>query len=210
MFEFFTVDFRIFFDYAVLVRTVLHIDFDSFFASVEEQSNFSLRGKVFGVTATNGRTCIIASSKSAKRYGIKTGTRVYEAKKLYPNIVLIPANFPKYWEVSKELLKIASDYTPYVELFSIDEVFMDITATKHLFEETTGVVQRMKTRIKNEIGEYITVSIGISYNKLLAKLASGLEKPDGLVEITPEGVERIYAKAKLTAFVVSASGLRSV
>lgn len=179
-------------------KTILHIDFDSFFASVEEQHDPKLRGKVFGVTAQNGRNCIIASSKAAKRYGIKTGSRSYEAKKLYPAIQLIPANFPKYWEVSKKFLNIAKDYTPLVELFSIDEVFMNITSTKHLFEEATGIINKMRSRIKNEIGEYVTVSVGISYNKLLAKLASGLEKPNGLIEIKPQDVDRIYAKANLT------------
>lgn len=179
-------------------KTILHIDFDSFFASVEEQHNPQLRGKVFGVTAQNGRNCIIASSKAAKQYGIKTGSRAYEAKKLYPTIQLISADFPKYWEVSKKFLNIAKDYTPMVELFSIDEVFMDITSTKHLFGETKGIVKRIKTRIRDEIGEFVTVSVGISYNKLLAKLASGLEKPSGLVEIKPQNVKQIFKKAKLT------------
>lgn len=180
------------------MRTILHIDFDSFFASVEEQHNPKLAGKVFGVTATNGRTCIIASSKAAKKFGIKTGFRSYEAKRIYSGIIFIPADFPKYWEVSQKFLNIAKDYSPFVELFSIDEVFMDITKTSHLFDGTVGIVNRIKTRIKNEIGQYVTVSIGISHNKLLAKLASGLGKPNGIIEIKPEDVERIFAKVKLT------------
>lgn len=181
-----------------MLRHILHIDFDSFFASVEEQYNPHLAGKVFGVTAQNGRTCIIASSKKAKKFGIKTGFRSYEAQKIYPGIILIPADFPKYWEVSKKFLTIASNYSPFVELFSIDEVFIDTTTTNHLFDGPQAVAKRIKTRIQKDIGEHVTVSIGLSYNKLLAKLASGLEKPNGFVEIKPDTVEQIYAKAKLT------------
>lgn len=181
-----------------MLRQILHIDFDSFFASVEEQHNPKLQAKVFGVTAQNGRTCIIASSKEAKKLGIKTGCRSFEAEKIYPGIVLIPADFSKYWEVSKKFLTIASNYSPFVELFSIDEVFIDTTTTNHLFDGPQGIAKRIKTRIQKDIGEHVTVSIGLSYNKLLAKLASGLEKPNGFVEIKPDTVEQIYAKAKLT------------
>jgi DNA polymerase-4 len=86
--------------------TILHIDFDSFFASVEQQFNPKLRGKPLGVTAANGRTCIIASSREAKRLGIKTGSRTYEAFKVCPNLSLVKADFVKYFEVSKKFLNI--------------------------------------------------------------------------------------------------------
>lgn len=179
-------------------RIILHIDFDSFFASVEQQCNPSLQGKPIGVTAQNGRTCIIASSKEAKVLGIKTGARSYEAKRICPSIILVPADFVKYFEVSKKFLNICKDYSPHVELFSIDEVFMDITSTQNLFGGIYGIVNKIKLRIKKEIGERITVSIGISHNKLLAKLASGLKKPNGIFEIKKEDVENIYKNAKLT------------
>ena len=179
-------------------RIILHIDFDSFFASVEQQSNPLLRGKPLGVTAANGRTCIIASSREAKRLGIKTGARTYEAIKVCPNLNLAKADFVKYFEVSKKFLNICKDYSPYVEMFSIDELFMDITLTEHLFGGTYNIIQTIKKRIREEIGEYITVSIGISYNKLLAKLASGIKKPDGVFEIKISDVQNVYAKAKLT------------
>ena len=158
-------------------RIILHIDFDSFFASVEQQHDPSLRDKPMGVTATNGRTCIIASSREAKKLGIGTASRTYEAIKICPELKLVPADFVKYYEVSKKFLNICKDYSPTVELFSIDEVFMDITSTIHLFGGTYGLVSKIKQRIKEEIGEFITASIGISYNKLLAKMASGLAKP---------------------------------
>ncbi|MEK7185921.1 MAG: DNA polymerase IV [Patescibacteria group bacterium] len=179
-------------------RTILHIDFDSFFASVEQQHDPSLRNRPMGVTATNGRTCIIASSREAKRLGIGTASRTYEALKICPEFKLVPADFVKYYEISKKFLNICKDFSPTVELFSIDEVFMDITSTIHLFGGTYSLVSKIKQRIKEEIGEVITASVGISYNKLLAKMASGLNKPDGIFEIKVENLDEVYKKAKLT------------
>lgn len=179
-------------------KTVLHIDFDSFFASVEQQYRQQLRNKPIGVTAANSRTCIIASSREAKRLGIKTGSKSWEAYKICPELVLVAADFNKYFQVSKKFLNICKDYSPFVELFSIDEVFMDITLTKPLFNGTHNMINLMKFRIKEEVGEYITASFGISHNKLLAKLASGINKPNGLTEIKPEDVIRVYSNSKLT------------
>ncbi len=179
-------------------KIILHIDFDSFFASVEQQYNPSLRNKPIGVTAANGRTCIIASSREAKKLGIKTGTRSFEAERIYPGIILVGADFVKYWEVSKKFINICKDYSPFLEVFSIDELFMDVTPTADLFNGSDGIVETIRKRIKEEIGEYITVSFGISYNKLLAKLASGFNKPNGICSIAVNEVERIYARAKLT------------
>jgi len=179
-------------------RTILHIDFDSFFASVKQQENPAFRGKVLGITATNGRNCIIASSREAKKLGIGTGSRVHEAKLLCPDIILSPANFTQYWEISKKFIKICRDFSPYVEVFSIDELFMDVTLTAHLFGGVEQLIKKLKQRIWNEIGEYITVSVGVSHNKLLAKLASGLKKPDGVFFIRENQVESVYRVAKLT------------
>src|SRR3989338_1715729 len=172
-------------------KIILHIDFDSFFASCEQQDNPDLRNKPLGVTATNGRTCIIASSREAKRLGIKTGTRTYEALEICPDLKLVAANFIKYFEVSKKFLKICRNFSPSVELFSIDEVFMDVTLTNHLFNGVYNMIKLIKQEIKEKIGEYITVSIGISHNRLLAKLASGLNKPDGIFEITKNNLEQV-------------------
>jgi DNA polymerase IV len=179
-------------------KIIFHIDFDSFFASVEQQYQLRLREKPIGVTAANSRTCIIASSREAKKLGIKTGARSFEAQRICPNLILTPADFNKYFEVSKKFLNICKDYSPFTELFSIDEVFMDVTKTVDLFGGSHKTIQAIKLRIKEEIGEYITASFGISHNKLLAKLASGLNKPNGLTEIKPEDVISIYMKAELT------------
>ncbi len=178
-------------------RIILHIDFDSFFASVEQQCNPHLRNHPLGVTAANGRTCIIASSREAKKIGIGTGTRTPDALRICPTIHLVPADCNKYWEVSKKFIAICKDFSPLIEVFSLDELFMDATYTAHLYGGVEGLVTKIKTRIRQEIGEYITVSVGISYNKLLAKLGSGLRKPNGITVISPQQLEGIYAVAKL-------------
>ncbi|HUQ85858.1 MAG TPA: DNA polymerase IV [Candidatus Limnocylindrales bacterium] len=179
-------------------RIILHIDFDSFFASAEQQFNPLLRGRPIGVTATNGRTCIIAASREAKALGIKSPTRTFEAQRIYPSIIFVPAHFTKYWEVSKIFVNACKDFSPLVEIFSLDEVFMDVTRTAELFGGTLPLIEKIKSRLQVEIGEYITASFGISHNKLLAKLASGLEKPNGVVMIKPEDVQSIYQTTKLT------------
>ncbi|HUD04668.1 MAG TPA: DNA polymerase IV [Patescibacteria group bacterium] len=182
------------------MKTILHIDFDSFFASVEQQFDIKLRNKPIGVTAQNGRTCIIAASREAKRLGVKSPSRTWEAQNIIPSMVFVPAHFEKYWEITQKFLDICKDFSPYVELFSLDEVFMDVTSTEGLFGGKYQLIEKIRERIKNEIGEYITVSVGISHNKLLAKLASGMNKPNGLVQITPKNIWTVYAKVKLSDF----------
>ncbi len=179
-------------------KIIFHIDFDSFFASVEQQYNPQFRKKPLGVTAANSRTCIIASSREAKKLGIKTGTRSFEALRICSDLILVPADFNKYLDVSKKFLNICKDYSPFTELFSIDEVFMDVTKTVDLFGGTEKTIKAIKKRINKEIGEYITASFGISCNKLLAKLASGLNKPNGLTEIKKEDILSIYKQIELT------------
>lgn len=179
-------------------KVILHIDFDSFFASVEQQDDPKLRNKPVGVTAHNGRTCIIAASREAKKMGIKSPSRTYDAIRVCPNIQFVTADFVKYLEVSKKFLKICQKFSPFVELFSIDEVFMDVTLTSHLFGGSHEMIEKIKREIKEEIGEYITVSVGISHNKLLAKLASGINKPNGVFEITKDNLEGVYEKSELT------------
>lgn len=184
--------------YPAYQRTILHIDFDSFFASVEQQLNPKYRGKPLGVTAANGRTCIIASSREAKKLGINTGERTYVAQKICPEILFTPSHFLTYWSISKKFLKICSDYSPFVELFSLDEVFIDISSTIHLFGSTENIIAQIKKRIRDEIGEYITVSVGVSHNKLLAKLASSQNKPNGIGKIEIGDVDKVYSKIKPT------------
>lgn len=181
-------------------KVILHIDFDSYFASCEQQFDPNLRGKPIGVTAQNGRTCIIAASREAKKIGIKSPSRTFDALQKAPNMIFVPAHFEKYWQITQKFIDICKDFSPYVEVFSLDEVFMDITQTQHLFGDKYGLIDAIRKRINNEIGEYITVSVGISYNKLLAKLASGKNKPNGMFEITLQNLDSTYQATSLTDF----------
>ena len=171
---------------------------DSFFASVEQQASPALVGKPVGVIKGPGRTCLIAASREAKKLGIKTGTTTYEAKAIYPKIILVPADFDKYFSVTKKFIEICSRYSPDLEVFSIDELFLNITGTQDLFGGAGEVCQKIKRAIRSEIGRYITCSVGISYNRLLAKLASGIKKPDGVFEITLANRDEVLFSCELT------------
>ena len=166
-------------------RIIFHIDFNSYFATVEQQANPRLRGKPVGVTGGDRmkRTVIGAASVEAKKFGVKTGMQIWQAKQLCPELILVPGDSDKYLETTKRFLTIISSYSPYVEVFSIDEVFLELTGYSG---QVTDIASEIKNRIKEEIGEWMRCSIGISYNKLMAKLAGSLYKPDGLVVIENE------------------------
>lgn len=174
---------------------ILHVDFNSYFATVEQQKNPYLRGKPVGVLKAEGRGVIIAASVEAKHYGVRTGMLVYEAKRLAPHIVLVPADFDSYYDTTKRFVEIARRYSDCVELFSLDEVFLDATQTVSLFGGFLPLALQLKKNIREELGEWLTVSIGIAKNKMLAKFASDIQKPDGLVEITDENQDDYLGKA---------------
>ncbi|MBI5356508.1 DNA polymerase IV [Candidatus Collierbacteria bacterium] len=176
--------------------TILHIDFNSYFASVEQQKNPFLRGKPVGVIKAEGRTVIIAASYEAKRRGVKTGTSVSEVKQLCPEILLVPADFDSYDYITHKFYEICNRYSDLVELFSLDEVFLDVSRTALLFGDAGKIAFLLKKDIREELGEWLPVSIGIAKNKLLAKLASDLEKPNGLVEITGENLDDCLGRAE--------------
>ena len=173
-------------DFGSSGRIILHIDFNSYFATCEQQANPRLRGKPVGVTGGDRmkRTVLGAASVEAKRCGVKTGMQIWEAKKLCPQIILVKGDSDKYLSTTTKFLNILKDYTPNLEVFSIDEVFLQITSPSGTRrQQAIEIAQQIKRRIRKEIGEWMMCSIGISYNKLMAKLASSLQKPDGLVII---------------------------
>ena len=169
------------------MRTILHVDMNSYFATVEQQANPYLRGRPVGIIKAEGRGCIIAASVEAKKFGVKTGCTVWEAKKLCPQIILVASDMDKYFSLTQRLVKIISDYSPIVEVFSIDEAFVDVTDTQSLFGGGAWEIAiEMKARIKQNLGEWMRASVGVSFSKLLAKLASEMHKPDGLTFLTQE------------------------
>ena len=170
-------------------RIILHIDMNAFFASIEQQSNPELRGRPIAVIGSAKRTIITTSSYEARTYGVKTGMTVWEAKKKCPGLILVEGNNKKYTWTSARIIGIFLDFTPLVEVFSIDEAFLDITGSLGIFGNPERVAYLIKARIRHQFG--ITCSIGIAPNKLLAKLASEMRKPDGVTIIRPEEVSRV-------------------
>jgi DNA polymerase-4 len=170
-------------------RVILHIDMNAFFASVEQQSNPALRGKPIAVIGSAKRTVVTTCSYEARAYGVKTGMTVWEAKRNCPHLILVVGNNRKYTWTSARIVKIFLDYTPLVEVFSIDEAFLDITASQRLFGPPERIACLIKACIRHLFG--ITCSIGIAPNKLLAKLASEMRKPDGVVVIGEDEVQRV-------------------
>ena len=177
-------------------RTILHIDMNAFFASVEQAMNPALRGKPIAVIGSAHRTVITTSSYEARKYGVKTGMAVWEGKRCCPDLILVVGNNRRYTHTSAEIMKMLFDYTPLVEVFSIDEAFMDVTGCLRLFGSPENIAYRLKARIRHRFG--ITCSIGIAPNKLLAKLASDMQKPDGLTIIRAEEIGRVLENLPIT------------
>jgi len=188
--------------------TLMHIDLNSCFATIEQQANPRLRGNPVAVAAyTSPGGCILAASIEAKRLGIKTGMRVQDGRSLCPALVVLPPDPWKYRFVNRKLLFLAREYCAEADVLSIDEIVLQFAGSPYLNcftgteKETREAMQtaarEIKNRIKREIGEWLTVSVGIASNRYLAKIASGLHKPDGLDEITKENIEEILKKLAL-------------
>jgi DNA polymerase IV len=169
-------------------RVIMHLDMNAFFASVEQQANPALRGKPIAVIGT-GRTVVTTSSYEARAFGVKTGMNTWQARQACPHLTFVVGNNRLYTDVSTRIIAMMRDYTPLVEVFSIDEAFLDVTGCLRLFGGAEQIAARLKARIRQELG--LTCSIGIAPNKLLAKLASDMRKPDGLTIIAPERIAAI-------------------
>jgi DNA polymerase IV len=170
-------------------RIILHLDMNAYFASVEQQANPELRGKPIAVIGSNGRTVITTASYEARKFGVKTGMAIWEAKRQCPQIILVVGDNRKYTHTSTQIFKMMLDYTPLVEVFSIDEAFLDVTHSLKIFGNPERIVHLLKAQIMQSFG--LTCSVGIGPNKLLAKLASDMKKPDGLTIIRPDEVSQI-------------------
>ena len=170
-------------------RTVMHIDMNAFFASVEQSANPDLQGKPIAVVGGHGRTVITTSSYEARAKGVKTGMAIWEGKRACPELIIVVGDNKKYTHTSSGINGIFRDYTPEVEAFSIDESWLDVTRSLSIFGSAENIAYLIKARIRHLFG--ITCSIGIAPNKLLAKLASDMQKPDGLTIIAPDNISGI-------------------
>jgi len=173
-------------------RIVMHLDMNAFFASVEQAANPALQGKPIAVTGSGHRTIITTASYEARKFGVKTGMAIWEAKRHCPQLILVVGDNRKYTYTSGRIMEMMQEYTPEVEICSIDEAFLDVTHSLAMFGTPERIAYLLKARIRESFG--ITCSVGIAPNKLLAKLASDMQKPDGLTVIKPEDVGRVMER----------------
>ena len=165
---------------------ILHIDMDAFYASVEKLDDPRLKHKCVIVGGTSNRGVVSAASYEARRYGVHSAMPIYQAKQKCPQGVFVPPRMGRYKEVSKKVMALLKEFSPLVEPVSIDEAYMDITGCRRLFGEPQEIAREIKRRIHERV--QLTCSVGVAPNKFLAKIASDLEKPDGLTVILPDQV----------------------
>jgi len=172
---------------AKLMRKILHIDMDAFYASVEQQDNPALKGRpvIVGGDAEK-RGVVSAASYEARVFGVHSAMPASQARRLCPQGVFLPVRMERYREVSSQIFAIFQEYTPLIEPLSLDESFLDVTGCESLFGPAPKIAGEIKKRILARTG--LTASAGIAPNKFLAKIASDWRKPDGLVEIKPDEV----------------------
>jgi DNA polymerase-4 len=172
-------------------RTILHVDLDAFFAAVEQRDHPEWRGRpvVVGMGGANDRGVVSAASYEARKFGVHSAMPIRTARRLCPDCLFVPVRGSAYQAASREVMAILRRFTPAVEPISIDEAFLDVTASRRLFGEGDAIARRIKTAIKEEL--QLTASVGVAATKLVAKIASDLRKPDGLVVVEP-GMEAAF------------------
>ena len=198
-------------------RIILHIDMDAFFASVEQRDHEEYRGKPVIVGGLGPRGVVSTASYEARKFGVHSAQAMAIARRLCPNAIFLHPDHGRYSDVSRQIFSILSRFSPVIEQLSIDEGFLDLTGMERLMENPRVYGEEIKRAVREETG--LTASVGIAPNKFLAKLASDLEKPDGLVVIRPEDAEkvlaplpvnRIFGVGKKTEARLAALGFRTI
>jgi len=201
-----------------VTRSILHVDMDAFFASVEQRDNPELRGKPVIVGAgPQERGVVSAASYEARKFGVHSAMPSRTAYKLCPQGIFVHPHMSKYSEASKQIMVILESFTPFVQPLSIDEAFLDVSGCIRIFSDAIEIARRIKVKIREQTG--LTASVGVAPNKFLAKLASDLKKPDGLAVITeqdklqvlaPLPVSKIWGVGKVTEKRLHDLGLRTI
>ena len=191
---------------------------DAFYAAVEQRDDPSIRGRPVVVGADpRGRGVVAAASYEARQFGVHSAMPITQAYRLCPTAIFLPVEMPKYVRVSADVMEILREVTPLVEPLSLDEAFLDVTASGALLGSGLAIAQRLKSRIRERVG--LTASAGVAPNKFLAKIASDLEKPDGLVEVRPGTeaaflrdlpIRRLWGVGPSTEAELAARGIRTV
>jgi DNA polymerase-4 len=198
-------------------RDILHLDLDAFYASVEVLDDPSIRGKPVIVGGSERRGVVCAASYEARKFGVHSAQPMATAKRLCPKGVYLPVRMDRYREMSDRVFDVYRRFTPLVEAISIDEAFLDVTASTRLFGPAESIASKIKTSVREETG--LTVSAGVGTNKLVAKIASDLQKPDGLT-VVPPGKEmeflaplpvgRLWGVGKVTQATLNRIGVVTV
>ena len=198
--------------------TILHVDMDAFYASVEQRDRPELRGLPVVVGADpRGRGVVSTASYEARRFGVRSAMPIGRAFRLCPHAVFLPVDMEKYQGVSRQVMAILGEFSPLVEPVSVDEAFVDVAGTVRLFGPPDAVARRIKARIRETTG--LTASAGLAANKFVAKVASDLEKPDGLVIVAPGTeprflaplpVERVWGVGRVLAESLARMGIRTI
>ena len=198
------------------MRAILHVDMDAFYASVEERDRPELRGKPLIVGGTGGRGVVAAASYAVRRFGVRSAMPMREALRLCPHAVCVRPRMGRYQEISVQVFAIFREFTPLVEGLSLDEAFLDVTASQQLLGGPDEIGAEIRRRILARTG--LTASVGIATNKLLAKIASDLNKPDGMCRIDagnireildPLPIHKLFGVGKKTLPTVLAAGIET-
>ena len=179
-------------------RKILHIDMDAFYASVEQRDNPDLRGKPIAVGHAEQRGVVSAASYEARKFGVRSAMSSLKAKKLCPELIFVPGRMNVYKEVSAQIHDIFHQYTDIIEPISLDEAFLDVTVNKPGIALAVDIGKEIKQKIRKQLN--LVASVGVSYNKFLAKIASDYRKPDGLCTIHPDQALEFIAGLPIEAF----------
>ena len=175
------------------IKDILHCDLNNFYASVECRDNPELRGKPVAVCGSQEARAgiVLAKNYEARAFGIKTGDKIFEARQKCPDVVIVPPHMDKYSAISKQVRAIYQRYTDMVEPFGMDECWLDVTGSHYLFGSSEEIANKIREAVKSETG--LTISVGVSFTKVLAKLGSDMKKPDAVTVLPPESFrEKIY------------------
>jgi len=180
------------------MRKIIHIDMDAFYASVEQRDDPSLRGKPIAVGGGSARGVVTTASYEARKFGVRSAMPGFKARRLCPELIFVKIRFDAYRAASRIIREIFQGYTDLIEPLSLDEAFLDVTSPKQGGAIATEIAGAIKKEIKAATN--LTASAGVSYNKFLAKIASDLEKPDGLTVIRPDQAEAFVASLPVSRF----------
>ncbi len=198
-------------------RSILHVDMDAFFASVEQRDNPELQGKPVLVGGDGSRGVVAAASYEARKFGCHSAQPTVIAKRLCPNAIIVSGRHSDYRAVSKQVFEILERFSPAIQPISIDEAFLDVTGSTKLFGSPTEIAKQIRALIKQET--QLTCSVGVAPNKFLAKLASDMDKPDGLTVIHPDRIQqtldplpinKLWGVGQSTERTLNALGIRTV